>query len=74
MIRITIDVNLVDKLPGVKQPVEICDESGQVLGQYYPACRHLLEEPLISEEELDQREQEAESFTTVEMIAHLEAL
>jgi hypothetical protein len=42
-----------------------------VLGVFTPRTS---KEPQISEEELDRREQEEESFSTAEVLAHLEKL
>lgn len=71
MTRIVLDAPLRNKLLNLAQSLELCDESGQVLAVVTP-CRD--QGPNISEEELDRREQETESFTTTEMLAHLEQL
>jgi hypothetical protein len=57
--------------------VELCDESGRVLGRVLPAVNMAEWEPLtpeLSEEELQRREEESESFSTEEMLEHLEGL
>jgi hypothetical protein len=74
MTRLVIDANLPSKLAGLTQPAEICDANGHVLGRYIPSCAIAENGPLISEEELDQREREAESYTTAEVLARLEKL
>jgi hypothetical protein len=77
MTRITIDADLPGKLASLTQPAELCDPSGRVLGQFIPTpdlSRYGPREPQVSEEELDRREQEGESFTTAEVLAHLEKL
>ena len=71
MTRIVLDAPTRSKLLNLSEPLELCDESGQVLALVTP-CRR--PEPTISEGELDRREQEAESFSTQEVMAHLERL
>lgn len=77
MIRIVVDNALRGKLLGLGQPAELCDESGRVLGRVLPAVNPADWEPVtpeLSEPELQRREDEAESFSTDEMLAHLEGL
>lgn len=66
MSKITLDADLRSKLNGLNEQMEICDESGQTLGQFLPeaiykkllyaavkaACPH-------SEEELERRRHES---------------
>jgi hypothetical protein len=66
------------KLYDLRQPLELCDESGQVLAQLTPVlnpadCRHM-EPPTLSEEELQRREQEAGEYITKEVLTILERL
>jgi hypothetical protein len=71
MTRIVLDAPTRSKLLNLNEPLELCDESGQVLALVTPCQRP---QPSISEDELDQREQETESFSTAEVMAHLERL
>ena len=77
MTKVVVDETLRSKLHNLSQPLELCDESGRVLGRVFPAL-DLSEyepwEPPISEEELQRREQETESYTTSEVLAYLESL
>jgi hypothetical protein len=77
MNEITLDAALASKLEGLTQPVQVCTPTGRVLGQFIPEL-DLSEwepvEPDLSEEELAQREQSTEWYTTDEVIAHLESL
>jgi hypothetical protein len=76
MTRIIVDADMRVKLFGLMQPLELCDQSGQVLGRYIPAInpyRMESAQPQISEEELQRRESEPE-FTTAEVLAYLEKL
>ena len=78
MTVITIDRSTGDKLRGLTGPVQIRDERGEVLGEFTPTAdpRSIyanLRSPL-SEEELLRREQETETFSTDEVLRHLESL
>lgn len=65
MTQILLDEVLRKKLLELRQPLELCDESGRVVGRVTPV------EPQLSEEELQRREQEPE-FSTAEVLAQLE--
>ncbi|HEY7155818.1 MAG TPA: hypothetical protein VH575_17780 [Gemmataceae bacterium] len=77
MTRVIVDETLLSKLHNLSQPLELCDQAGRVLAQVVPTL-DLSEyepwEPPISEEELQRREQETESYTTAEVLAYLETL
>jgi hypothetical protein len=71
MTQLKIDAQMRSKLAGISKMTEFIDDAGNVLGIYTPRmCR----EPQISAEELARREQDSESFTTAELLAHLEKL
>jgi hypothetical protein len=77
MTRIILDADMRMKLLGVMQPLELCDESGQVLGRVIPTIDRTKikgAEPEISEEELQRRENEPGEYTTAEVLAYLEKL
>jgi hypothetical protein len=74
MTQITLDATLATRLHELCQVVEFCDPSGQVIGRFVPKPNLSGWEavsPDMSEEELDRREQETESFTTAEVLAYL---
>ena len=74
MTRLTIDPDLKARLGDLTGCLELCDQTGQVLGYFTPVADHSLYEgvePPISEEELRQREQETEQYTTSEVLDHL---
>jgi len=77
MTRVLIDANLPPKLLQLTDPMELCDESGRVVGRYFPVM-DLSEyepwEPPISEEELLRREQSDQWYSTEEVLAHLKSL
>jgi hypothetical protein len=77
MTKIRVDETLSNQLHQVGEVVELCDPSGAVLGRFIPLIdpsKWQALTPEASEQELDQREQEADEFTTTEMLAHLESL
>jgi hypothetical protein len=78
MTRVTIDAVLRSKLHGLSEPLELCDESGQVVARLFPVsdlsqCEPL--EPQVSDEELLRRSgADQKTYTTAEVLAHLEKL
>ena len=77
MTRITLDDVLRSKLGNLGQTKELCDESGRVIARIVPKV-DLSEydlEPQISREELLRRSQSNQkTYTTAEVLAHLESL
>lgn len=71
MTRTVLDPSLRTKLPDLSQPLEFCDESGALLGIFTPVASL---EPWISDEELDRRDADGESYSTTEVLAYLERL
>jgi len=75
MTRVIVDEVLRNKLLNFSEPLDLCDETGQVLGHVFPAVdpsEYELVEPPISEEELRRREQSTERrYTTAEVLEHL---
>lgn len=77
MTRIVVDQILLNKLGGLSQYMELCDDTGRVLAHVVPAAN--LEEydltvPAISEEELDRREASEKWYTTEQVLDHLRRL
>ncbi len=78
MTRILLDATLRSKLNNLSQAVELCDESGRIVGRVFPApdltgCKPL--EPQVSEEELQRRSASDEkTYSTAEVLAYLEKL
>lgn len=73
MTSIVLDNVLRSKLMDFARPMELCDETGRVLGMFVPAVDYAAIErarPLISDDELDRRNHSA-SFTTAEILARL---
>jgi len=38
MSKVTLDADLRKKLNGFNEPIEVCDESGQIVGHFLPAA------------------------------------
>ena len=78
MAQVFFDATLRSKLDNLSQPLEICDESGRVVGRVFPCLDRSQFEPMVpqvSEEELDRRERANEKrYTTAEVLAYLEKL
>jgi hypothetical protein len=78
MTRVVVDETLRTRLHNLDQPLELCDTSGRVLGRFLPVLDPALYEglePQISKEELQRRKQQkGKTYTTAEVLAHLEKL
>ena len=77
MTRIICDAALREKLHDLARPLELCDESGHILARVVPVRDTKLDilEPQISKEELQRRRlQGGKTYTTAEVLAHLESL
>lgn len=75
MTKITIDAELKQKLANLTEPVDLCDESGEVLGRFTPLVDSSAWEPItsdITEEEMKRRLNAGEKrYTTTEVMDHL---
>lgn len=77
MTQILVDDLLRSRLHQLTQALELCDESGRVLGRFIPTSDPQLQQiqPQISDEELRRRRASTEEgYTTAEVLAHLERL
>ncbi len=77
MTRIFVDEALRTRFHNFAEPFELCDESGRVLARIIPQpdpAQHNLE-PQITQEEIRRRRQSNErTYSTAEVLAHLEKL
>lgn len=79
MAQVISDSKLASTLRQTREPVDLFDESGGVLGTFFPrATAAEYEEairamPVLSEEELERRRQ-GPTYTTEEVIRYLESL
>ena len=77
MSQITLDSNLSARLQNLRDVVEVCDPAGNVLGCFVPSPDLASWEPAVpeaTEEELQQREQSSEWFTTEQVLERLKQL
>jgi hypothetical protein len=77
MSRLTIPASLSGQLSSLSQSVELCDETGRVLGMFLPSpdpSEYERVEPDFSEEELQRQERSEKWYTTAQVIKHLESL
>ena len=75
MTKVIVDPSTSAKLVDLQGPLELCDESGQILEQFIPAIdpsRQGALDPGISDEELDRREREEGGRPLVAILADLE--
>lgn len=78
MTQIIVDANILSQLGGLKEPLELCDETGTVLARLIPISLldpnkfEAVEVPL-TDVEINIRRQEKD-FTTREVVNYLEKL
>ena len=75
MIRITVDPTTRAKLKNLQHRLEICDETGRVLGYFNPAVERSVYEGVdspTSEEELRRRESQGGGRTLSDIFSDLE--
>lgn len=78
MERIKLDADLVRKLLEPQSPIEVCDESGTVVGFFSPKLdesQYVDVGPMISEEELERRaNSKGPRYSTAEVLHRLKSL
>jgi hypothetical protein len=79
MTQIVLEGNIVEKLLPLSEPVELCDPSGQVLGEFRPRLQVSSKLPEgfkspFSREELDAALRDPRRYTTKEVLEHLKSL
>jgi hypothetical protein len=78
MTRIIVDESLRKKLRNFSEPLELCEEGGHIVARLLPAfdpSAYEGLEPQISKEELQRRKQhKGKTYSTAEVLAHLEKL
>ena len=77
MQKLVVDSQTLARLGNLQEQFEVCDESGQLLGRFFPVAKRMLYDEIdvdITEEELDRRSRETEVYTTTEVLRHLERL
>ncbi len=77
MTQIIVDAALIEKLSGLLEPVQLCDEHGRVLGDFCPVIDRSMYKGVdapASAEELDRRDRETGGLTTEEVLRRLSNL
>jgi len=78
MTQVLVNETLRRLLHNLSQPLELCDESGRVVGRVFPTLELSQYEPWVppfDEDDLRRQEQAGEKrYTTAEVLAHLEKL
>lgn len=78
MTQLFVNSEVFQALKGHAGPVEICAESGEVAGRFFPKLdlsQYAPLEPQVGDEELLRRAQSDEkTYTTAEVLAYLEKL
>ena len=75
MVKLTIDQEMRGKLLDLNQRLELCDESGRLLGYFNPVVDPSMYEGLdsqVSAEELDRRNREGGGRPLADILADLE--
>jgi hypothetical protein len=76
--KIMLDPSTSDKLQGFKDPIQLCDPTGRILGQFVPSSSMSEWEPVtpdVTEEELSRRLNSQEKrYSTAEILKRLESL
>ena len=75
MTRVTIDANILEKLKGLDEVVELCDDAGQVVVLFTPVADRSLYENVevpFTSEELDRFENEPGGRPLKDILTDLE--
>lgn len=77
MIRIQLDQSWRERLQGLNQTIEFCDEDGKVVGQFVPSEDHRMQEARrsllqVSDEEWARIRNEEGEYSTEEVLKSLE--
>jgi len=74
MTRVTLDNETVARLHNLRENLEVCDESGRLLGYFVPTedkAMYAEIDPQVSDAELDRREAEEEGRPLVDILQDL---
>jgi hypothetical protein len=75
MTRVIVDAVTLERLRNAREPVELSDSTGQLLGHFLPVFKRPLSarmEPAISEEELDRRQAAGGGRRLADILSDLE--
>ena len=80
MTRVTVDANVQKLFLNFTKPLDLCNESGLVLGKLIPVASNIVADdwidltPDLTDEELEQEIDSGESYSTQELIAEIKKL
>jgi hypothetical protein len=77
MTQLTVDSTLTGRLENFREPVQLVDEQGRVLGTFRPEVDRSLYrnlEPPLTIDELRRRADNSRGYTTQEVLQHLASL
>ncbi len=72
--KLTLPGDIGRQLTATHDYVEICDEGGRTIGFFTPVIEGALRGPRVTGEELARREREEATYSTAEVLAHLDTL
>jgi hypothetical protein len=80
MTRVTVDAQLQQLFLNFTKPLELCDESGSLLGKFIPAMPQITEDdwidltPDLTDEELEEEIDSGEGYSTQEVIDEIKRI
>jgi len=81
MTRVTVDAKFQQLVLNSTKPLELCDESGSLIGRFIPATPHIVEEdwidltPELTDEELEAEiDSGDEGYSTQELIDEIKKM
>ena len=77
MTQVTVDSTLTGRLEKFREPVQLVNEHGRVLGTFRPEVDRSLYrnlQPPLTIDELRRRADKSRGYTTQEVLEHLESL
>jgi hypothetical protein len=77
MTRVTVDANLQKLFLNFTKPLDLCDESGLVLGKLIPVASDIDADdwtPEVTDEELEEEINSGDGYSTEELIAEIKKL
>ena len=79
MTQIVLQGGILEKLQSLDGPVQLCDPSGQVVGEFRPRPQIVNKPPEgfewpFTEEEIEEARRDPRRYTTEEVLQHLKSL
>lgn len=80
MTRVIVDAQVQQLFLNFTRPLELCDQSGSLVGKFIPAMPHIVEDewidltPDLTDEELEQEIDSGEGYSTQELIDEIKRM